>query len=265
MGSCNFICFVCNLCLALFALLFLVPSCLLFFSSISKEIGLLQDFEILSFPPNTTELPISFTYDITTNNLFNITPFFQFLETTAPNSTAINVTIHKNNSIDSQLVLNCSAKAKESCTILLLPYSPSATVFVTLNSTQDVITTVKWNRVYFNILFLISTVVLCCSGCLFLTFLGCCFICCLACYCDETVGSHKGAKFVAPQVSYRRNPRRKTSTMNTINRQSDRAPLVEQQTETGYVDGVKVTKHYSAISTNRKSQPFVDETSLPFS
>lgn len=264
MGTCSFICFICNLCLALFALLFLVPSCLLVFSTSKKEFGYLSESNNISFAPNVTQELIPFSYDISTNDLFNITPFFQFLVTTAPNNTAINVTIHTNTSINSPLIQNCTANANDSCILWLPPYYPSATVFVTLNSAQNVTTKVEWNRFYFNILFLVSTLVLCCSGCLFLTFLCCCCACCLTCYCDETVGNHKGARFVAPQVSYQRTSRRKASTMNTINRQTEKEPLVEQQTETGYVDGVKVTKHYSAVSNNRKSQ-FVEDSSLPFS
>ena len=264
MGTCSFICFIFNFCLALFALLFLVPSCLFFFSSTKKEFGLLTDSNNVSFSPNTTQESIQFAYDFSTNSIFNITPFFQFLLTTAPSNTAINVTIHENSLITSPLLQNCSANASKSCVVWLPPYYPNATVFITLDSTLIDTTIVKWERFYLGILFLVSTVVLCCSGCLFLTFFCFCCICCLSCYCDETIGNHKGAKFVAPHVSYRRRSHRKPSTMNTVNRQSDRDPLV-QQTETGYVDGVKVTKHYSAVDNNRRSQPFVEDNSHPFS
>ncbi|KAI6659187.1 hypothetical protein LOD99_14861 [Oopsacas minuta] len=242
------------------ALLVLIPSCVIFFITHDKELLANLTSNDISFPPNTTVSPIPINSSHYFTNIFKTKPLLLFLQATAPNETGIQITINDSNKTNPTELMNCSVGPNGTCIVLVWDLSSYA--YVTLNSSVTVTTTVDWTLRFFNFQFLISAVILGCSSCIFITFLIPSIVCCCITCCDEDFGNHKGAKFVTPQVSY--HSFRNRNSPRTINPSTDRTPLFkEQKTETGYVDGVKVTRHYSAFGGNNPSKPFVQDSCTP--
>ena len=258
MGTTTFVGSVCSVCFVFGSLLLIIPSVII--------VGITKDRDIQAgFQKNNSSIPpggkqwIPFSPIDCPKEMSQLyqTRILTFLQVKAPNNSRVTLFLYENNDTTSPVISKCSADTNDQCA-LLIPQNNNNNISAFLSLSKGTESTVEWGCYYLNLPIIVSSIVLGCSGCLFLFCLCSACLCCLACCCDDEFGDHKGAQFVSPHVSYHRG--------NTASKQScDKTPLVIQQhVETGYVDGAKVIRHYSTVGENRNgraSQKFVTDDS----